>query len=165
MKDSGYFQGLVVGGRFWMIYYVFLNRRKELAKDVQKHDFTKDDKVCCSFASYLIASGGLIGNALINDETYNLGMYDYLTTHTIISDQATHDINIFCNFSSDDNPIQCRTTTDEAVAYAEVYTGGITFAKVREAGHEVPSYQPGRALSLIMHFLKDTPLPTTKTQP
>ncbi|KAF1883398.1 hypothetical protein Lal_00042312 [Lupinus albus] len=36
---------------------------------------------------------------------------------------------------------------------------------VREVGHEVPRYQPGRALSLIMHFLKGTPLSTTKIQP
>ncbi|CAL0331023.1 unnamed protein product [Lupinus luteus] len=49
--------------------------------------------------------------------------------------------------------------------YAEVYSGGLTFTTMREAGHEVPSYQLGRALSLIMHFLKCTPLPTTKTQP
>ncbi|CAL0309651.1 unnamed protein product [Lupinus luteus] len=49
--------------------------------------------------------------------------------------------------------------------YAEVYGGGRTFATVREVGHQVPRYQPGRALSLITHFLKGTPLPTTKTQP
>ncbi|KAF1894239.1 hypothetical protein Lal_00004163 [Lupinus albus] len=49
--------------------------------------------------------------------------------------------------------------------YAEVYSGGLTFATVREAGHKVPSYQPGRALSLIIHFLNGTPLPTTKIQP
>ncbi|KAE9598446.1 hypothetical protein Lal_00031396 [Lupinus albus] len=53
----------------------------------------------------------------------------------------------------------------EVGGYAEVYNGGLTFATVREAGHEVPSYQPGRALSLIMHFLNGTPLPTTKRQP
>ncbi|KAE9598397.1 putative carboxypeptidase D [Lupinus albus] len=53
----------------------------------------------------------------------------------------------------------------EVGGYAEVYNGGLTFATVREAGHEVPSYQPGRALSLITHFLNDTPLPTTKRQP
>ena len=46
--------------------------------------------------------------------------------------------------------------------YAEAYKGGLTFATVREAGHQVPSYQPARALSLIMHFLNGTPLPTTQ---
>ncbi|KAF1894319.1 hypothetical protein Lal_00027165 [Lupinus albus] len=53
----------------------------------------------------------------------------------------------------------------EVGGYAEVYNGGLTFATVREAWHEVPSYQPGRALSLITHFLNGTPLPTTKRQP
>lgn len=43
--------------------------------------------------------------------------------------------------------------------FAEVYKGGLTFATVREAGHQVPSYQPARALSLIKHFLDGTPLP------
>ncbi|CAL0310296.1 unnamed protein product [Lupinus luteus] len=245
--------------------------------------------------------GILIGNAVINDETDSLGMTDYLASHAIISDHAAHDIKTFCNFSSDDNPIQCQTARDEyhrdisfidiyniyaplcnnpnlttfpkkssnvidpcsgvythaylnranvqealhanvtklkydrescsdvisswgdspstiipllheflnnglrvwifsgdtdgrvpvtstkysikrmnlstksawypwffngeVGGYAEVYSGGLTFATVREAGHEVPSYQPGRALSLIMHFLKGTPLPTTQAQP
>ncbi|KAL6129705.1 hypothetical protein ACLB2K_073054 [Fragaria x ananassa] len=45
--------------------------------------------------------------------------------------------------------------------YTQVYEGDITFATVREAGHQVPSYQPARALSLIKHFLDGTPLPYT----
>lgn len=43
--------------------------------------------------------------------------------------------------------------------YAEVYKGGLTLATVREAGHQVPSYQPARALTLIKYFLDGTPLP------
>ncbi|CAN4110271.1 unnamed protein product [Withania somnifera] len=42
---------------------------------------------------------------------------------------------------------------------SETYKGGLTFATVRGAGHEVPSYQPERALSLISHFLSDTVIP------
>uniref|UniRef100_A0A2N9J656 Carboxypeptidase n=1 Tax=Fagus sylvatica TaxID=28930 RepID=A0A2N9J656_FAGSY len=49
----------------------------------------------------------------------------------------------------------------EVGGYAEVYHGNLTFATVREAGHQVPSYQPARALSLIKHFLDGTPLPNT----
>ncbi|KAK9913003.1 hypothetical protein M0R45_036830 [Rubus argutus] len=45
--------------------------------------------------------------------------------------------------------------------FTQVYKGDITFATVREAGHQVPSYQPARALSLIKHFLDGTPLPDT----
>ncbi|KAK4796547.1 hypothetical protein SAY86_028873 [Trapa natans] len=35
----------------------------------------------------------------------------------------------------------------------------MTFATVRGAGHQVPSYQPRRALSLVSHFLSCSPLP------
>ncbi|KAH7528015.1 hypothetical protein FEM48_Zijuj05G0027000 [Ziziphus jujuba var. spinosa] len=49
----------------------------------------------------------------------------------------------------------------EVGGYTEVYQGDLTFATVREAGHQVPSYQPPRALSLIKHFLDGTPLPDT----
>ncbi|OIW08773.1 hypothetical protein TanjilG_16354 [Lupinus angustifolius] len=51
----------------------------------------------------------------------------------------------------------------EVGGYTEVYKGNLTFATVRGAGHQVPSYQPARALSLIKHFLQGTPLPQTKT--
>ncbi|KAK4379734.1 hypothetical protein RND71_001596 [Anisodus tanguticus] len=44
----------------------------------------------------------------------------------------------------------------EVGGYVETYKGGLTFATVRGAGHEVPSYQPARALSLISHFLSGT---------
>ncbi|XP_038719994.1 serine carboxypeptidase-like 40 [Tripterygium wilfordii] len=49
----------------------------------------------------------------------------------------------------------------EVGGYTQVYEGELTFATVRGAGHEVPSYQPIRALSLIKHFLHGTPLPDT----
>ncbi|KAG7025629.1 Serine carboxypeptidase-like 40, partial [Cucurbita argyrosperma subsp. argyrosperma] len=48
---------------------------------------------------------------------------------------------------------------NEVGGYAEVYEGDLTLATVRGAGHEVPSYQPRRALALIKHFLQGTPLP------
>ncbi|KAK4424913.1 Serine carboxypeptidase-like 40 [Sesamum alatum] len=47
----------------------------------------------------------------------------------------------------------------EVGGYTQVYEGNLTFATVRGAGHQVPSYQPARALSLIMHFLAGTELP------
>lgn len=50
----------------------------------------------------------------------------------------------------------------EVGGYAQVYKGDLTFATVREAGHQVPSYQPARALALIKHFLDGTPLPAPK---
>ncbi|XP_010067792.2 serine carboxypeptidase-like 40 [Eucalyptus grandis] len=47
----------------------------------------------------------------------------------------------------------------EVGGYVQVYKGDLTFATVRGAGHQVPSYQPKRALSLISHFLAGSPLP------
>ncbi|CAL9004241.1 unnamed protein product [Prunus brigantina] len=49
----------------------------------------------------------------------------------------------------------------EVGGYTQVYEGELTFATVRGAGHQVPSYQPARGLSLIKHFLDGTPLPDT----
>ncbi|KAJ4843427.1 hypothetical protein Tsubulata_011685 [Turnera subulata] len=46
----------------------------------------------------------------------------------------------------------------EVGGYTQVYKGDLTFATVRGAGHQVPTYQPARALSLISHFLAGTPL-------
>ncbi|XP_057748957.1 serine carboxypeptidase-like 40 [Arachis stenosperma] len=242
--------------------------------------------------------GILIGNAVINDDTDNKGMYDFLATHAIISDQTASDIEKFCDFSSSKTTSECddasyeadkniyyidlyniyapdcknnnltaypkkpsivtdpcsesyvhaymnREDVQEALhanvtklvydwelcsnvigrwgdssstvlpllheflnnnlrvwifsgdidgrvpvtstkysikkmnlpiktkwhawfaygevgGYTEVYKGGLTLATVRGAGHQVPSYQPARALSLIMHFLNGTPLPDTK---
>ncbi|KAK4414504.1 Serine carboxypeptidase-like 40 [Sesamum alatum] len=45
--------------------------------------------------------------------------------------------------------------------YTEEYEGNLTFATVRGAGHQVPTDQPARALSLIMHFLSGTHLPNS----
>lgn len=45
--------------------------------------------------------------------------------------------------------------------YTQVYKGDLTFATVRGAGHQVPSYQPKRALSLVSHFLNGSALPNT----
>nr|XP_029147286.1 serine carboxypeptidase-like 40 isoform X2 [Arachis hypogaea] len=242
--------------------------------------------------------GILIGNAVINDDTDNKGMYDFLATHAIISDQTASDIEKFCDFSSSKTTSECddaayeadkniyyidlyniyapdcknnnltaypkkpsivtdpcsesyvhaymnREDVQEALhanvtklvydwelcsnvigrwgdssttvlpllheflnnnlrvwifsgdidgrvpvtstkysikkmnlpiktkwhawfaygevgGYTEVYKAGLTLATVRGAGHQVPSYQPARALSLIMHFLNGTPLPDTK---
>ncbi|KAM3733863.1 hypothetical protein ACB098_11G170700 [Castanea mollissima] len=56
-------------------------------------------------------------------------------------------------------PWQPWFLNQEVGGYTQVYKGDLTFATVREAGHQVPSYQPARAFSLIKHFLNGTPLP------
>ncbi|XP_050208903.1 serine carboxypeptidase-like 40 [Mercurialis annua] len=53
----------------------------------------------------------------------------------------------------------------EVGGFTQVYKGDLTFATVRGAGHQVPSYKPFRALSLIKHFLDGTPLPDTTRYP
>ncbi|KAF2321093.1 hypothetical protein GH714_033821 [Hevea brasiliensis] len=47
----------------------------------------------------------------------------------------------------------------EVGGYSQVYQGDLTFVTVRGAGHQVPSYQPDRSLSMIKHFLSGNPLP------
>ncbi|XP_058077424.1 serine carboxypeptidase II-3-like [Magnolia sinica] len=49
----------------------------------------------------------------------------------------------------------------EVGGYTVEYKGDITLVTVRGAGHEVPSYQPIRALALIHNFLLGKPLPSS----
>ncbi|KAH6814366.1 serine carboxypeptidase-like 40 [Perilla frutescens var. frutescens] len=51
---------------------------------------------------------------------------------------------------------------NEVGGYRQVYEGNLTFATVRGAGHQVPTYQPARALFLINHFLAGKDLPTSR---
>ncbi|PHU14081.1 Serine carboxypeptidase-like 40 [Capsicum chinense] len=50
----------------------------------------------------------------------------------------------------------------EVGGYTQEYKGDMTFATVRGAGHQVPSYEAARALSLVMHFLDGTDLPDSE---
>ena len=43
--------------------------------------------------------------------------------------------------------------------------GELTFATVRNAGHQVPTFQPQRAQDLFRAFLYDEPLPKPKSKP
>ncbi|MQM16685.1 hypothetical protein Taro_049645 [Colocasia esculenta] len=56
-------------------------------------------------------------------------------------------------------PWQSWSCRGELGGYSIVYQGGLTLATVRGAGHEVPSYQPRRALVLLTSFLNGEPLP------
>jgi serine carboxypeptidase-like clade 2 len=40
-----------------------------------------------------------IGNAVINDETDERGMYDYFATHALVPDRVVSQIQKYCNFS------------------------------------------------------------------
>ncbi|KAF2321105.1 hypothetical protein GH714_033889 [Hevea brasiliensis] len=177
-----------------------------------------------------IFHGMTIGNAVINDETDNLGMYDYYGNHALTSPETVQKIHQYCNFSPDfvskqsrecnlasgkadhdtadidiyniywplchngnltakpkqardilgswkDSPstvipllqefmanglrvwIYSGDTDGRVGGYSQVYQGDLTFVTVRGAGHQVPSYQPERSLSMIKHFLSGNPLP------
>ncbi|KAI9116639.1 hypothetical protein K1719_012297 [Acacia pycnantha] len=70
-------------------------------------------------------------------------------------------------YSLDAMNMQVNTTwhpwylNGQVAGYTQVYKGDLTFATVRGAGHQVPSYQAARSLSLFKHFLDGTPLPDT----
>ncbi|KAJ1696814.1 hypothetical protein LUZ63_005326 [Rhynchospora breviuscula] len=48
---------------------------------------------------------------------------------------------------------------NEVGGYSTTYEGNLTLVTVRGAGHEVPSYQPARGLTLIQYFLQGKQLP------
>lgn len=54
-------------------------------------------------------------------------------------------------------------TGEEVGGYCEVYERNLAFITVLGAGHQVPSYKPASALSLISHFLSGKNLPNSVT--
>ncbi|XP_038720214.1 serine carboxypeptidase-like 40 isoform X2 [Tripterygium wilfordii] len=60
--------------------------------------------------------GIMIGNAVINDETDNRGMFDYLESHALISDDTGYQIRKSCDFSPEavKQPSQCTKAVEEA---------------------------------------------------
>ena len=65
-----------------------------------------------------------IGNAVINDETDTQGMYDFLASHAIISDQAAYDISKLCNFSSPNTTSECDAAAVEVekdISFIDLY--------------------------------------------
>ncbi|KAK3422939.1 hypothetical protein EUGRSUZ_G03287, partial [Eucalyptus grandis] len=60
--------------------------------------------------------GVIIGNAVINDETDEIGMYEYLVSHALISDETWYAIQKYCDFSPNvTNQVdQCNSALNEA---------------------------------------------------
>ncbi|KAL6657452.1 hypothetical protein ACP70R_005232 [Stipagrostis hirtigluma subsp. patula] len=65
-------------------------------------------------ASPINLKGIMIGNAVINDWTDTKGMYDYLWTHAIISDEAADSIRKHCNFTAGESSRLCDAAQEEA---------------------------------------------------
>lgn len=55
-----------------------------------------------------------IGNALINDEDWAKGRYEYYWTHALVSDQTYQGIVQNCNYSSPDPTDACLNYEGEA---------------------------------------------------
>jgi serine carboxypeptidase-like clade 2 len=55
-----------------------------------------------------------IGNAVINDETNERGMYDYYATHALIPNRVVFQIQKYCDFSlkTKNRSSECNATTD-----------------------------------------------------
>lgn len=67
-----------------------------------------------------------IGNAVINDETDSKGMYDFLASHAIISDDAANTIQKHCDSSPNatSQTEECNEATDEVekdIYYIDIY--------------------------------------------
>ncbi|KAG6487816.1 hypothetical protein ZIOFF_056423 [Zingiber officinale] len=56
-------------------------------------------------------------------------------------------------------PWRAWMLNSEVGGYTVMYDHNLTFATIRGAGHEVPSYQPARALEMIKNFLQGLHLP------
>ncbi|MBA0738258.1 hypothetical protein Gogos_011646 [Gossypium gossypioides] len=112
--------------------------------------------------------GIAIGNAWIDDAICMKGMFDYLWTHALNSDETDEGIN---NGDTDGRvpvtssryaiktlelPVETAWrpwySNSEVGGYVVGYKG-VVFTTVRGAGHTVPSYQPERALTMITSFL------------
>ncbi|KAG6483868.1 hypothetical protein ZIOFF_060654 [Zingiber officinale] len=57
-------------------------------------------------------------------------------------------------------PWRAWMLNSEVGGYTVMYDHNLTFATVRGAGHEVPCYQPARALEMIKNFLQGLHLPS-----
>jgi len=60
-------------------------------------------------------------------------------------------------------PFRAWYSSDGEVGGYVIVYDGLVFATVRGAGHEVPSYQPERALTLFSAFIQGAPLPSSSS--
>ena len=51
---------------------------------------------------------------------------------------------------------------EQVAGWMVEYEEGLTLVTVRGAGHEVPLFAPDRSLTLLSHFLRGQPLPSSR---
>ncbi|KAF1895632.1 hypothetical protein Lal_00041913 [Lupinus albus] len=130
---GGYITADISAGRALYYYFVESHPSKEklslllwldgvklldnLQKNIDKQSLLTSCSPGCSSLLGAVEELGpfRIWNVAIDSETDNLGRFDYLASHAIISDKVAHDIKTFYNFSSAVNPIQCSTAQDEYI--------------------------------------------------
>ncbi|GAB4859906.1 calponin [Ancistrocladus abbreviatus] len=64
--------------------------------------------------SVINLKGIAIGNAWIDDATNTVGLYDYLWTHALMSDETHSKIQEYCDFASTNTSIECEISTSRA---------------------------------------------------
>lgn len=65
-----------------------------------------------------------IGNAWIDDSTGELGIYDYVWTHSMNSDETNAGIHKYCDFSSGNFSSACdkyRSQVEEELGNVDIY--------------------------------------------
>ncbi|KAK1261985.1 Serine carboxypeptidase-like 34 [Acorus gramineus] len=64
--------------------------------------------------------GFIIGNAVLDDETFQTGVIDYAWDHAIISDGLRNDIKKYCNFSNEEQTRRCHTAMNKFYAVYDI---------------------------------------------
>ncbi|KAE8659088.1 Serine carboxypeptidase II-3 [Hibiscus syriacus] len=73
-----------------------------------------------TYRTIINLKGIAIGNAWIDDDICTKGLFDYLWTHALNSDETNEGINKYCNFASEDlvtKKADADTTTDQCNKY------------------------------------------------
>lgn len=100
-----------------------------------------------------------MGNAYIDFETQNQGIYDYFWTHALISDEIHDGITLNCNFSSGSTiSDSCNNYTDQAdvLTFGEIFIYDI-YASFCSSSYMAPQvsffpFSSQLSLSLILFF-------------
>lgn len=77
-----------------------------------------------------------IGNAWIDDSTGQLGIYDYLWTHALNSDETNAGIHKYCDFASDNSSSSCDKYQNQAMDEAgnvDIYNIYAPLCKISQA--------------------------------
>lgn len=100
-----------------------------------------------------------IGNAVINDETDTMGMYDYFGSHALISDETAFTIRKYCNFSPEavTQPDSCIDATNDADSNIEAIDIYNIYAPLCFDGNLTTKPKKTSVWSYFLHHYTNTP--------